>query len=331
MTKSKKKELKTKLKEFFYGFLQLILTAIVIYFLVKSALSSWDISKEILRSIKLFNILAAIVFSMSAFFLQGLVWEELLHLGGERKDSLSILYAFFTSLVARYVPGNIWSYLSKINSHKKLGIRRGKTIYFSMVEVFIYITSGIVLSLVSIAFWPDKRILFSQSPGVILIGALLLLVIVLSPWLWRIFFSYIVPKKELNFAEKFDFKKLLRLFYIYLLIWVLFGSSLYFIIYPAVGLSLPNYILAISISTIAVLIGFLSFVTPSGLGVREGVMAYLLRGLLGTGTSSVFAIIARLINILSEILIFLFIWVLNLYMKSSRKKIIPEENDSSLK
>jgi len=306
----------SKIKNIFYIALQILVTLLVAYFVVKRALLSWEQSKEILKNLKTINIAISLIFSLIAFLGQGLVWLKLTRLFETGKiKSITLLNAFFSSLMVRYIPGNIWSYLSRINNHKKLGIRRFKTIYLSVIEVFIYVTSGVFVLFITIPLWPDKKLLLDQNLLLIIISAFLILTILFSPLLWHFFFTRIVPKKELNFAENFPLSKIFVLFLIYVSIWLLFGLSLFAIIYPAVGFSFSILVLTISINTAAVLIGFLSFITPSGIGARESVMTYLLRGLFLSGTAAVFAIGMRLINTLSEILIFFLIWFLNLYQK----------------
>ena len=79
----------------------------------------------------------------------------------------------------------------------------------------------------------------------------------------------------------------------YLLLWVLLGTAFFLFIksfYPVV----PSQLLLVT-GTYAVAwsIGFLSVITPSGLGVREGVLSLLLTSVLPPATATFVALLSR--------------------------------------
>jgi hypothetical protein len=85
-----------------------------------------------------------------------------------------------------------------------------------------------------------------------------------------------------------------------------------FILYPIiqsilplhVNLTLTQWIVVIGSYPIARMIGQFAIVFPGGLGVREGVYILLLITMIDSNISSVIAIWARLLQIFSEILMF---------------------------
>ena len=86
-------------------------------------------------------------------------------------------------------------------------------------------------------------------------------------------------KKMENFPKSvralFSVSGALRLFAVYILLWVYFGIAfLLFVKSLTPAIQLRHLLMVIGIYPLAWSIGFLSVVTPGGLGVREGVLSF---------------------------------------------------------
>jgi len=89
----------------------------------------------------------------------------------------------------------------------------------------------------------------------------------------------------------------------YGLAWILLGTSLFVLrLGFAQGASISVWLLAIEAYVIAGVAGMVSVIVPSGIGVREGVMALGLTPLLGLEQSIVAAILARVTISLAELI-----------------------------
>ena len=63
----------------------------------------------------------------------------------------------------------------------------------------------------------------------------------------------------------------------------------------------PTHMVLISSAFVASwLVGYLSFITPGGLGVREGALVILLTGILGPGEAGFLALVSRFLWMLAE-------------------------------
>ena len=116
----------------------------------------------------------------------------------------------------------------------------------------------------------------------------------------------------------FSFKKLFRLIVIYLLLWACIGVSFFLFIksiYPIQIVQLP---IILSIYPFAWSIGFMSLITPGGLGVREGVLSIFLTTCLPPVTATLVALLSRLWLINLEVILAGIAW--GCYYRQKRKK-----------
>lgn len=301
-----------RLKDLIYLVIQILFTFFVIYFLAKNISFGWEKANKIIYQIKPLGLSFSIIFAMIGFFLQGIVWKNLVRKSEKKKiRTLAILNAFNSSLLLRYIPGNLWSYLAKLKLHKELGMRRAKVLYLSIIEIFINVASGALLFFLSLFFWHDKTVFFRENRAISIISIALLVLIFLSPWLWKLFFTYVIKKKQFHFSSNKIKSSIPLFFFIYIFSWISYGLSLYALLLGTIDLSVNSIIITVGATTSSFILGFLSFVTPSGLGVRESVLTFVLGGILTSGVAALFAVIFRLVVTVSEILIFALIFFLN--------------------
>jgi hypothetical protein len=102
---------------------------------------------------------------------------------------------------------------------------------------------------------------------------------------------------------------------LYVISWLLYGLSLYMLLLSVTSVPvnhIPSIVSSYAISHVA---GVLSFVTPAGLAVREGVLTVLLSKLLPSYVASAMAILCRLLFTLAELTSFLMALVVNKRLK----------------
>ncbi|HUW11557.1 MAG TPA: DUF2079 domain-containing protein, partial [Anaerolineae bacterium] len=88
----------------------------------------------------------------------------------------------------------------------------------------------------------------------------------------------------------------------YAVAWCLMGAGFAALVRALTPLSWAQVPALVAVFTASYVIGFLSLLTPSGLGVREGVMTLLLATTLSAGVAAVVAIVARLWMVVGELI-----------------------------
>ena len=258
----------------------------------------------------LFLIYGVLVFFLY-YFIRSVLWKEILAAQGEKVPFFENTYRFAMSELKRFVPGNIWSLLSRASLFSDLGVDK-KIIGISLLmEVQLIIVGCFLFSLISFP-WLFRG---NQEFGAVILA--LLPASLVAAGIFFVVTSYLYRKKYdknetlmnslylpgLSIMVKF------KLTAISFFDFLIFGVANYFIFAAVFGTSLQESIILSSFFTFALLVGFLSFLTPMGIGVREGVVTVGLLKSLTLVDASFFAIFSRVFLIISE-LVYLSILVL---------------------
>ena len=207
---------------------------------------------------------------------------------------------WFLSNIVRYIPGNVWQFLGMAELAAERGAPRLVTLTSIVLHQAISTAVGLVLAAAYFAVagqgeWLDRlRPLLWLAP----LGLLLL-----QPRLLE---------RALNWAMARLRRPPIRVTLTWGQVWLL--CLRYVIVWLAMGLSFAAFVRALTPLDAAVwpylvaawaaayVIGYLSLLTPSGLGVREGVMTLLLATVLPGGVAAIVAIAARLWMVAGELL-----------------------------
>ena len=292
-----------KLREYITKLFGLPLTIISFYFILKILYGNQkNIPKNILH-IDILQLISGFFFLFLYFFLRGVSWNQILKKQGyEHKIGRSI-YLFWLSETKRYIPGNLFSFISRVKNFKEEKIP-SKTIVKSLfIEGLLLVSSALFVSLFSL---PVVLRIFSNinfnllgKYHIFIFAPIILLFIVFA-------FILLIRNKKLMLKDlKFILVSYSDVFFIFTLGWFFFGIG-NFLIASSFSFINPVYFLVLaSYFVFSWLIGYLSFITPMGLGVRELVLVLGLSLYLPAYTSSYISIFLRIVLIVSEIIFFL--------------------------
>lgn len=291
-----------KIRHFIIGIGEYLISAAVIFFIVRLILSDWDEIKDIFLELDLGAIIASLIIFIFSLFIQALAWLYLVKKINKKVRLISVFDAFFVSNLVRYIPGNIWGYMARIRLHAKIKVPSQDVLYLSLVETIFLVISSWVVFLASFLFW-QNQFLFSYQYAVFIIFSLLLVIFVLySPRVIKWFAAKYMKGKKINFSlsglTSFEVAKILL---IYILFWIINGLSLYFAVLAFSNLSPLAIVAIIGINAAAWCLGYVTFVTPSGVGPREAAIVFLLLKYLSAPIASTISILYRIISVISEL------------------------------
>jgi uncharacterized membrane protein YbhN (UPF0104 family) len=239
------------------------------------------------------------------------IWRHLLHLVGGDLSYAPALRIWFLSAIMRYIPGNVWQPLSMTVLCRRHGIRpeatlTGVVLYQAIILLAVVPMAGLyMIGTGSLGLFSE----FLRSATWWLLGLALLPVIafVVRPqWLMQgINWTLTKLGREILPVELTSVR-LLALLLVASINWLFWGASFAALTF---GLSsygtaeivrlTPHLVLAYPI---AYAIGFLSFITPSGFGVREGAFFLLLAPVMEGGVVTVAALAMRVWTTAGELL-----------------------------
>jgi hypothetical protein len=241
----------------------------------------------------------------------GLIWRGVLARLGFRLDLRPCLRIYLASEFVRYIPGNVWHVLTRIFWVGKYDVPRSVAFASITIELVTKLAAGALIFAGSLLFWSDISAVSTLTQGttilvVLGIGSILALLIGLHP---RVLNTLLTA--GLRLLKRDPVKLSLRYWDILLITlawcgsWIIAGCA-FFVLLCSIWPDTPLALLPICIGIYAIAwdIGFVSFVTPSGLGFREAAITAIFAvafPLLPAGISAVIAIVSRLVSTAAEL------------------------------
>ncbi|HCI81332.1 MAG TPA: hypothetical protein DHW02_16760 [Ktedonobacter sp.] len=242
----------------------------------------------------------------------GLIWRMVLARLGARIDFRTSLRIYLASEFVRYIPGNVWHVLTRILWVNRHGVSRPVAFASMTIELITKLAAGALVFAVSLLFWGDTGkvgALVKGEPFVVGFGILLILAlfIVLHPRvLSGLMNTGLRMLKKNPVALTLRYSDILVVTGAWCISWIIAGSAFYILVL-ALWPTLPLAALPICIGIYAIAwdVGFVAFITPSGLGFREaaiGGLFVLALPFLPAVLGAVIAILSRLVSTFAELL-----------------------------
>ena len=208
---------------------------------------------------------------------------------------------WWTTNIAKYVPGKVSLIAGRAYVARKYG---GRVVLESFVwELIISISSAVLAGLLLL----DLDGIPTSTKSILIIIGIASLFPIISPKLTQRLVRK--PFSLLGRGEWENETSMTRGYYcialvLMLISWILWGLAHQFILWGLGGDA--SLSLLIGAFSIAWLVGFFAFFLPAGLGAREGVFTFNLSLFLSGGIAGIIAVISRTLNVLVEIVVFMF-------------------------
>jgi glycosyltransferase 2 family protein len=247
------------------------------------------------------------------FLIMALGWAFLLYnMAGIKKmaalTTFQAMRAWLLTIMSRYLPGNVWHIFSRMAFADKLNVGKAQILSSSTMEQGLAVIGAMLIAAFSLPFWPLAAIPQAWLPNFILLTCLFLLGLallhprILGPIIrWA---AFRLHKPELNW--NFEYKTIIKFVLIYALAAFFAGLALVAVMAGLGEFRATDMIFIIGSSALAWVVGYLSFITPSGLGVREGVLTALLALVYPLPIAIVASLLFRVVCTLGEFAAVLF-------------------------
>jgi uncharacterized membrane protein YbhN (UPF0104 family) len=241
----------------------------------------------------------------------GLIWRNILKRLGPRLGILVSLRIYLASEFVRYIPGNVWHVLTRILWVNKYGVSKPVAFASMTIELITKLAAGAIVFALSLLFWGDFGAvgsLLHRSVFIVLGGAFfIVLLILLHPRILNGLLNTalrILKREPITLTLRYSDILLITLAWSGS--WLIAGLAFYFLtlaFWPGVPLiALP---ICMGIYAIAWDFGFVTFITPSGLGFRELAIAVLFGLSIPTipvGVVAIITLLQRVVSTLAELL-----------------------------
>lgn len=309
--------MKPNLFNFFKLFIGWPVSLISLYFILKIVFAKAQGILH-LNQINFFTILISMVCFSAYFFIRGYVWREILKNKNYKLNFKNSLYSWSTSELKRYTPGNIWSFIGRTLAFENMGVKKEDSAKSLFYEAEFFLVGAAMASVFAIGFVFDH---LPSLPFELIVQPIIFIMIGITTT--SFIYSKNLRKKIFVFSIFPPFKSTqnLKIVIFSFLAVLFFGFGSYFATASIFYINPQNFIILSSFFSLSLLIGYLSLITPTGLGVREGVMTWGLSHILPIEASAISSIFSRIIFIVTELLFLLFIWVWKNFKGNLIKKV----------
>ena len=221
------------------------------------------------------------------------------HIEKNKISFLSSVAIFNTSTIFKYIPGRIWGYAAQVLWFSKRGVSKSKVLYANFICFISNFISSILLGVICAVYY-FPAIEFKIKEVLLMLLAIDLIFIFWNTILIKFLIKFINAHFNRDIQILHTPKPLLvGIQLIYLIHWNLVGLGGY-LLAQGIGLEVSFYAILASMS-LSWVIGYLSVITPGGLGVREGVMYLILNQVTNIQTSLLMPIATRFLYLLVEL------------------------------
>jgi uncharacterized membrane protein YbhN (UPF0104 family) len=237
----------------------------------------------------------------------GLIWRSVLTSLGYRLNLRICLRIYLASEFVRYIPGNVLHVITRVLWVSKYGVSRPTAFASMVIELITKMVAGALIFALSLIFWGDVGQLVNGQLAFILLGVVgvVAMLVFLHPRVLNGALSFalrLLKRDPINLGMRY--RDMLLVVLAWCISWVVAGSAFFLLLWalwPATPLALLP--ICIGIYALAWDVGFASFITPSGLGIREVVITaiFALAFPIPVGLSAVVAILSRLLSTVAEL------------------------------
>ena len=277
--------------------LQVILIAVIFYFLARNLYINWNKIAEYNWRINYYFLVFSWLLSVGGGFLIALGWNLILRVLGGRLSHKRALKIFFVTDLAKYIPGKVWTMVGKVYMCKEEGVPVAVTSTSVVIQPLIQVISGLLIFLLSLPFWTKTSDFMNNLYLFFLLIPLGLLL--LHPAIMTRPLNFVLRKlKQKPIELKIKYSHILSILLLWCGLWVLTGITYYFLIISVHPFPLLNLPVTIGIFAIA---GVSQFLTPSGIGVLEGMLTVLLGLYFPIPVAILIALLVRVWKTVSEL------------------------------
>lgn len=278
------------------------LSLIAVYFIYSKVVMEKDVILENITTINLPALLIGAFCFIAYYYTRSYVWYKLL-----RYYEVKLSFKESTSLWAvtslkRYIPGNIWSYIGMAVLLGKKGIEKKHIFQSILFEQQLVVIGCTIIVLLAIPFFatyfiPDYKSLLSLAIPLTLAGTI---IYIFNRKVLGVLRGKIASYLEHIFPEMHP-GEITKLILLTTFAFFILGAGYFFVILSVTFVNPALFLQIVGLSVFALLIGVLSFITPTGLGVREGVLTVCFSKIMDVGLAGFVSLFARVMLIVAEL------------------------------
>jgi hypothetical protein len=199
--------------------------------------------------------------------------------------------------LGKYVPGSVWAYVLQMELGRRAGVQRARILTTSIVQVAVSVVASLLLGILALP------LVLKHSPEAVWLFALLPFGLAsLHPRIltWLVSTGLRLVKQP-GLVRPLSYATVGKTFLCALLSYGLFGVHLWLLAQSQGDAAFSGLLLCIGAIAVGLTAGLFAFILPSGVGVREAVVAAALSSVMSPAKAVAFAIASRLLFTVGDV------------------------------
>lgn len=244
------------------------------------------------------------------------LWHYITCINNASIGYLKAVKTYMYSILGKYIPGKVFMLLARIPPYKEEGVSADKVTVCFLLENGCTILGAALLFVVSILFFPNEVLGGYKWMTFILIGVFF---VCIHPKILNFFLALLekVSRKKIM-RIPMSYPQILKVVLLFMLNWMAYGFGFYMLICSICPVPLSRCLYVSGLYGLSCIAGILAVFSPSGIGVREGILAVGLGLIMDTNYAMIISIVARLWAVLLELVLTGTIFLADTIMRSRK-------------
>ena len=285
----------------------LALLILIVYFYSLQVLDNWAALQNFRLEFKLHYLASALILYLAGYLLDTYAWQVCMNRGRRGIDldfpqSLAVLHG---SGLMKYLPGRIWSYTAQLVWLRKYGFGAPVILFVNLISILGSMFVSVCFGLIYLAAYLSR---LSLATAALAFLVLVLLNLAFIKWNTPVMNRIIalvsrLLKKEIEPVQNSS-SLIIIMEIAHTGSWALVAAGAY-LLGRGIGVDIPAAQTFALLSSMAVswVAGYVAFILPAGLGVRELIMLSMLQGVVDPRTALLFPVLTRLMDLLAVVVL----------------------------
>ena len=247
------------------------------------------------------------IFSTLFYFIYKLtlasLWHYITKINGCQIKYEKAVTGYLYSILGKYIPGKVFMLAARLTYYKEENAPLSKVTVCFFIENVCTLLGAAMLFIVSLFFFPNELLENYKWITFLLIAVFF---VVIHPKVINLILKFVgkLFRKKLEIPMKYS--QMIKVVLLFIANWLIIGTGFYILarsICPSLQLS--QLFFCAGIWGVSAIIGILAIFSPSGLGVREGIIVAGLTLIMPQNEAVVISVVSRLWQTIPELILVL--------------------------
>ena len=247
-------------------------------------------------------LLISVVLAVFHFFSLSISWHVLTKIFDCSLPLRQSLPIWSVTYVGRYIPGKVPYLMGRIMAYQSFGANLGSVTFVAILDNLFHIYIGTFVAFITLLFLHPLAFFLKIC---LFTAVVLQSIIMLNPHICRFVLSKIAKIKSLKldeFKHNITFNKLLKVFFIYLASYLPLALGLFLLVRSFAFIPFDHIGFLIGSLAFGIVFGIVAIISPSGLCVREGAFAWLIKYFVASELAAIISLASRIWLTIAELL-----------------------------